>query len=54
MLECPKCKATDVGTEKRPNGDSTCYECLYKDKTEKFKPKEEPKPIDTTGQVYIQ
>ena len=36
VRSCPKCTSTKVMTERRINGDSTCSECKYKDKTGNF------------------
>lgn len=36
IRSCPKCGSTKIITERRPDGDSECKECGYKDKTENF------------------
>ena len=36
MYRCPKCKNNTVTTERRPDGDSVCQNCNYKDKTKNF------------------
>lgn len=36
IRSCPKCGSTKIMTERRINGDSTCGECGYKDKTGNF------------------
>jgi hypothetical protein len=33
MRKCPKCKSENVQTERRPNGDSICLTCGWKDAT---------------------
>ena len=33
---CPKCGSEDIATERRPNSDSICGKCNYKDSTGKF------------------
>lgn len=34
--ECPKCGSTDILTERRPNGNSTCQKCGHSEKTAIF------------------
>ena len=36
IRSCPKCGSTKITTEKRIDGDSTCGECKYRDKTGNF------------------
>lgn len=44
MRQCPKCSSEFVLTERRPNGDSQCEKCGYKDNTSKFKAIATPEP----------
>lgn len=36
IRSCPKCSSTKIITERSINGNSTCQECGYRDKTTKF------------------
>ena len=36
MRSCPKCGSMKITTEKRIDGDSSCGDCKYKDKTGNF------------------
>ena len=36
IRSCPKCSSTKITTEKRIDGDSSCGDCKYKDKTGNF------------------
>ena len=36
IRSCPKCSSTKITTERRIDGDSSCGECKYKDKTGNF------------------
>lgn len=33
MRKCPKCKSTNIETERRPNGNSSCRDCAHADPT---------------------
>lgn len=44
---CPKCHGTKVQTERRPNGDSTCLDCVHHAPTATFLlSQEEPEKQD--------
>jgi hypothetical protein len=40
MYKCPECESDNIETERRPDGDSRCVNCGYRDATEYFKPEE--------------
>lgn len=40
---CPECGGSSLSTERRPDGDTRCTACGYRDKTEYFS---EPKSTD--------
>lgn len=36
-MKCPKCGSTNIATERRPDGNSTCVICKHTDKTQAFR-----------------
>ena len=54
MIACPKCKSDNVKIERRPDGDSVCCDCGYKDKTAKFKLAQSPNKLNPPkGRVFL-
>jgi transcription initiation factor TFIIIB Brf1 subunit/transcription initiation factor TFIIB len=35
-MKCPKCRSTNISTERRPDGNSDCIDCGYGSQTSEF------------------